>query len=124
MGVGGAYNLVDEKDFFVNLSDGILHEFANLTLTVASSDRYSTFRNSFRFRFRYVYKDRVTFEGVSFVQNSLQTKSDYIINSTTSISFKLMKWISLTSALKYNKVNRNNRDNLLLTFGVTAEKYF
>lgn len=124
LGLGAAYSVVDDKDFFVNFSDGILYEFADLKLTDSTKDIYSTFRNSFRFRFRYVYKDRLTLETVSFLQNSLQEKSDYIINTNTSISFKLVKWISLTSAIKYNRVNRNKRDNLLLTFGLTAEKYF
>ena len=124
MGLGGAYNLVDKKDVFINFSDGILYEFADLKLSDTTNDIYSTFRNSFRFRFRYVYKDRITFESVSFLQNSLKQKTDYIVNTNTSISFKLLKWISLTSALNYNKVNRNKRENLLLTFGLKAERYF
>ena len=47
-----------------------------------------------------------------------------LINATSKLSFKLLQWISLTASLRYNKVNRNNRENLLLTFGVTAERYF
>lgn len=123
-GLGGAYSFVDTKGLFINLSDGILYEFADLKLTDSTNDVYSTFRNSFRFRFHYIYKERVVIDHVSFLQNSLSQQSDYIINTNTSISFKLAKWISLTGALKYNKVNRNKRDNLLLTFGLTAEKYF
>lgn len=123
-GLGGAYSFVDSKYLFINLSNGILYEFADLKLTDSTNDVYSTFRNSFRFRFHYVYKDRVIIDHVSFLQNSLSKQADYIINTNTSITFKLSKWISLTSALKYNKVNRNKRENLLLTFGLTAEKYF
>lgn len=124
MGLGAAYNFIDKPDFFINLSDGILYEFSNLKITDSTNDIYQTFRNSFRFRFRYVYKDRITLDGVSYYQNSLKDGSDYIINSTTTVGIKLMKWISFTSSLKYNKVRRSNRDNLLLTFGLTAEKYF
>ncbi|MEO5893148.1 MAG: DUF481 domain-containing protein [Ferruginibacter sp.] len=124
MGAGIAYKLVDRPDFFINLSDGILYEFANLELTDSTKDIYSTFRNSFRFRFRYVYRDRITLENISFLQNSLQESDDYIISTTTNVSVRLVKWISFTSSLKYNKVTRNRRDNLLVTFGITAEKYF
>ena len=123
-GLGGAYNFVDTKGLFINISNGILYEFAALKLTDSTNDVYSTFRNSFRFRFYYVFNERVVIDHVSFLQNSLSQQSDYIINTNTSISFKLAKWISLTSALKYNKVSRNKRDNLLVTFGLTAEKYF
>lgn len=123
-GVGVAYKLVDRPEFFINLSDGILYEFANLKVNDTANDIYSTFRNSFRFRLRYIYKDRITLENISFLQSSLQQNDDYIINTTTNISIKLVKWISFTGALKYNKVTRNNRENLLVTFGVTAEKYF
>ncbi len=123
-GVGVAYNLVDTTHLFINFSNGLLYEFADLKLTDSTNDVYSTFRNSFRFRFRYVFNDRVTIESVSFIQHSLQQKTDYILNTNTTISFKLLRWISLTSALSYNKVNRNNRENLILTFGLTAEKFF
>ncbi|MEO6720405.1 MAG: DUF481 domain-containing protein [Ferruginibacter sp.] len=124
MGIGVAYSPIDTTNFYINFSDGILYEFADLKLTDATSDVYRTFRNSFRFRLRYVYNERLIIDGVFFLQNGLKQASDYIINSTTTLSFKLMKWVSLTSSLNYNKVNRNNRENLLLTFGITAEKYF
>ncbi len=123
-GAGLAYNLVDRPELFINISDGILYEFADLKLNDSTNDVYSTFRNSFRFRLRYVIKDRVTFESTSFLQNAIQKNDDYIINSTTSLSVKLIKWISFTTALKFNKVQRTNRENFLLTFGLTAEKYF
>ena len=124
IGAGVAYNLVDTTHLFINFSDGLLYEYADLKLTDSTNDIYSTFRNSFRFRFRYVFNDRVTIESVSFIQHSLQQKTDYILNTNTTISFKLLKWISVTSALNYNKVNRNNRENLVLTFGLAAQKYF
>jgi hypothetical protein len=124
LGAGLAYNVVDRPELFINISDGILYEFADLKLSDSTNDVYSTFRNSFRFRLRYVIKDRVTFESTSFLQNAIRKNDDYIINSTTSLSVKLVKWISFTTALKFNKVQRTNRENFLLTFGLTAEKYF
>lgn len=123
-GLGGAYDLVDRPDFVVNVSDGILYEFGDLKVNDTTRDVYNTFRNSFRFRFKLAVNERLSLDGISFIQNSLQEKNDYIFNSTTNLSFKLMKWISLATSLKYNKVNRTNRENLLLTFGITAEKYF
>jgi hypothetical protein len=123
-GAGIAYSIVDRPTLFINVSDGILYEFADLKLSDSTKDVYSTFRNSFRFRFRYVFKDRVTIESTSFVQNALEKNDDYILSSTNSLSLKIIKWISFTTLLKFNKVNRTNRENLLLTFGLTAEKYF
>ncbi len=124
LGAGIAYTLVESEKAFVNMSDGILYEFADLKVNDSTNDVYSTFRNSFRFRHRFTFNNRLVFDGSYFLQNSLQRNSDYIINATSNLSFKLMQWISLTSSLRYNKVNRNNRENLLLTFGVTAERYF
>ncbi|MES2893235.1 MAG: DUF481 domain-containing protein [Bacteroidota bacterium] len=123
-GLGIAYSIVDRPDLFINVSDGILYEFADLKLSDTTRDIYRTFRNSFRFRVRYAFKERVSFESTSFLQNALQKNDDYIFNSTNTLSIKIAKWISLTSMLKFNKVNRTNRENLLLTFGLTAEKYF
>ncbi|MDB5193898.1 MAG: hypothetical protein JWQ96_3461 [Segetibacter sp.] len=124
LGLGAAYNIVDKKNTLVNISNGILYEYSDLKINDSTRNIYSTFRNSFRFRFRLAYNDRIVFDGVSFIQNSLEYKYDYILNSTTNLSFKLVKWMSLTSSLTYNRLNRTNRENLLLTFGITAEKYF
>lgn len=123
-GVGLAYNFVDKPDFFINLSEGLLFEKANLRRDGIPDDVYSTWRNSFRLRLRYVHKQRITLESTSFIQHSLQQASDYIITSNNSILVKLHKGISFTSALKYDLVQRNRRENLLITFGFTAESFF
>ncbi len=122
-GIGAAYNLVEKKDLFVNLSEGLVYEWADLKITDTTKDVYKTFRNSFRLKWKYTYR-LVTIESVSFYQQSLSSKDDYIISSVNSASLKLYKWISIAAAFNYNKVTRNKRENLLFTFGVIAEKYF
>ena len=119
-GLGVAYNFLDSKNSYLNLSDGILYDKSNL---LANLD-YNTFRNSFRLAFRFSFNDVVIVDGNNFLQSSLSNGNDYIIKSNTSISFKLRKWISLTTALNYNRMNITQRENLLLTYGVTIDKFF
>jgi hypothetical protein len=68
--------------------------------------------------------DLVVIDGSNFLQSSVNNGNDYIIKSVTSVSVKLRKWISLTSSLNYNKMNITSRENLLLTYGLTLDKYF
>jgi len=123
-GAGGAYDVVDRKNMYINISDGVLYEKSDLLVNDTTRDVYSTARNSFRLRLRFELQNLIVIESTSFMQNSLSHGSDYIIKNISSISFKLRKWLSLTTALNYNKFNRTQRENLLLNFGLTAEKYF
>lgn len=123
-GAGIAWSIIDDKNNYLNLSDGILYEKSNLSLTDSTNDKYNTFRNSFRLRFRHTIKDIVTIDGINFLQNSLSNKEDYIIKVNLNLSVKLRKWLSLTSSFTYNKLNRTASENLLFTYGITAEKYF
>ena len=124
-GLGLAYNLLDRGDsLHINISDGLLYEYSDLRLTDTTSELYSTVRNSLRLRARIRLRNTLTFEGTGFLQNSLDRRGDYIIRSTASLSLKLQRWLSLTSALTYNKVARTQRENLLLTFGLTVEDWF
>jgi hypothetical protein len=125
-GAGLGYDLIDKPDLLVNVSDGVLYEKSNLYQAAeggVSSD-YETYRNSFRLKFRWVIKDRVTFEGTDFLQHSLSDRKDYIIKSNTNVSIKLIKWLSFTTSLTYNKITETQRENLLLNFGLMIEKYF
>jgi hypothetical protein len=119
-GLGVAYNFFDSKNSYLNLSDGILYDKSNLLANL----NYNTFRNSLRLSFRFSFNDVVIVDGSNFLQSSLSNGNDYIIRSNTSISFKLRKWISLTTALNYNRMNITQRENLLLTYGVTIDKFF
>ena len=123
-GLGVAYNIYDGPNAYLNISDGILYDLSDLTLGDNTRDNYHTYRNSFRLAFRFNIKDRVVIDGSNFYQNSLDRGNDYIIRSTTNLSFKLQKWLSLTTSLNYNRQNRTQSENLLFTYGLTIEKYF
>jgi len=123
-GVGVAYNFIEKKNLFVNLSEGVLYEISDVNLNDSTRERNTILRNSLRFRYRWVIVEKITFEGTHFIQNSLEDKHDYILKSINSLNFRLYKWLNFTTALTYNKVNKTDRENLLITFGLTAEKYF
>ena len=123
-GLGGAYSFIDTKDAFINLSEGILYESSNLKLTDSTNDVYQTFRNSFRLRYHFVINKILVLDGTDFLQNSLSYGNDYIIKLVNTATLKLNKWLGLTTALNYNKVQRSKSETLLITFGLTAEKYF
>ncbi|MBB3968391.1 DUF481 domain-containing protein [Mucilaginibacter phyllosphaerae] len=123
-GVGVAYNFFDSPNTYLNISNGVLFDASNLTLPNNMPDVYQTYRNSFRLQFRFSIKDRVVIDGSNFIQNSFERKSDYIIRTTTNLSFKIQKWLSLTTSLNYNRVNRTNSENLLFTYGLIVEKWF
>ncbi|RCH56309.1 hypothetical protein DJ568_00130 [Mucilaginibacter hurinus] len=123
-GFGLAYSILDSKNAYLNLSNGVLYDKSDLFLTPGTRDIYHTFRNSFRLAFRFNIKELVVLESSSFVQNSFDYGSDYIIRSNSSLSFKINPWLALTTALSYNRQNRTNSENLLLTYGLTLEKYF
>lgn len=124
-GLGLAYNVLDRRDsLYLNISDGLLYEYSNLRTSDTMKELYSTIRNSLRLRMRIRLAQMLTFEATGYLQNSLQRREDYIIRSTASLSVKLRRWLSLTSALTYNKVARTQRENLLLTFGLGVENWF
>ena len=122
-GFGLGYNVLDKKPASFVVSDGILYEYSDLEDTV-SHDRYHTLRNSLRFKYRFVWKGIIVLDGVQFWQPSLSSRADYIIKSSNNLSFKLKKWLSLSSSLIYNKVNRTRSKNLLFTIGLSADYYF
>jgi len=123
-GLGIAYNIIDTTTAFLNISDGILYENSNLKLNDTTNSYNSLFRNSFRLRYRFVIKEIIIFDGSNFLQNSLSDSNDYIIKSINSVSVKLRKWLNITAATNYNRNQKTNSETLLITFGLTAEKYF
>jgi hypothetical protein len=124
-GLGIGYNVIDRKDAVVILSDGILYEKSDLYDTETDgTNKYETFRNSFRLKFRVLIKDVATFDGSDFLQHSLDDRSDYIIKSTTNLSIKIKKWLSITTSVNYNKMNRTSRETLFINYGLSIEKYF
>ncbi len=123
-GAGAAYYFVNKKNTVINISDGILYDRGDLFLDDGTHDMYDTYRNSFRVLFKFVIKDIIVLDGNDFIQNSMTRQSDYIIKSTTNLSVKLRKWLALTTSYNYNRMNRTARENSLLSYGLTAEKYF
>ncbi len=123
-GLGVAYTFIDNKAAYLNLSNGVLYDKSDLFLNDTTRDVYHTFRNSFRLLFRVTVKDILTLESSNFLQNSFDYGNDYIIRSNSTLSFKINQWLSLTTALSYNRLNRTRSDNLLLTYGLTFDRYF
>jgi hypothetical protein len=124
-GIGLAYNVLDRPDSLqLNISDGILYEYAALAPTDSSREFYNMARNSLRIRLRIRVQRLVTLDGVAFIQQSLSDGNDYIIKSNATLSVKLRKWLALSTALNYNRVQRTRAENLLLTFGISVDSWF
>lgn len=123
-GAGVGYNIIKKTDVELEVSDGLLYESSDLKLADDMRDIYQTVRNSLRIRYRWDINKLVVVEGMHFWQPSLLRIDDYIIRSNSALSIKLSSWLSFTTSFTYNKINRTNRENLLLNFGLTAEKYF
>ncbi|MBT1708990.1 DUF481 domain-containing protein [Fulvivirgaceae bacterium PWU5] len=124
-GFGVGYSVFDREELRVVLSDGILYERSDLYDTPEDgTNRYDVFRNSFRLKFRIVIREVIIVEGSDFLQHALSDRRDYIVKSNTSLSIKLKKGLSITSAMVYNKLSKTQRENLLVTYGLTYERYF
>jgi hypothetical protein len=124
-GLGAGYNLVNRENIIVTVSDGILYEHSDLPLTTEGVDiDYTTMRNSFRLKYRFVFNNAITLDGSDFLQHSLSDRSDYIIRSQTNLSLKLLRWLAITAGVTYNKLSKTGRENLLMNYGVTLERYF
>ncbi|HEY0244037.1 MAG TPA: DUF481 domain-containing protein [Mucilaginibacter sp.] len=122
-GGGVAYSVLDSKNAYLNFSDGVVYDQSDLTVDNVGYV-YHTYRNSARINFHFSFNDVVVLESSNFLQNSFDRSNDYIIKSTTTASVKLRKWISFTTALNYNKMSITHSENLLLTYGLTIDKYF
>ena len=103
---------------------GIIYDYSDIILEDGAREIYGTPRNSFRLQIKSNIKDRFIFNGNGFLQNSLEDAEDYIIKSDISLSVKLKKWLSVTSAFSYNEMSRTKKSNLIFTYGITIEKYF
>ncbi len=123
-GLGVAYRFLEKKNFNFSISNGILYELSNVRTADTDELVYQTFRNSLRVRLNYTYKDIVKASGVIFYQPSLNYRKDYIITSNASIQVKVWKWVNLNTTLSYNKVSRTNKENIILTYGIVAERFF
>jgi hypothetical protein len=124
-GAGLAYRILERPDSLqLNVSNGLLYEYSELIPNDSTRDMYSTVRNSLRIRLRVRLQQLVTLDGVTFIQQSLSDGNDYIIKSNATLSIRLRRWLALSAALSYNRVERTKSENLLLTFGVTMDSWF
>ena len=123
-GAGIGYSVIKAPDLLVIISDGFIYETNDLTDPLLGKDIYETVRNSFRIKYRYMIKKMLIFQGSHFIQTSLLSAKDYIVKSDASLTVKLNKWLGLNASFNYNKISRTNRENLLMSFGLTADRYF
>jgi hypothetical protein len=123
-GGGLSYDFIKRNGNRLNVSNGILYENSNLRLDNNVMDIYQTWRNSLRLKYYFHIKDLISLEGVHFLQNSFSMKTDFIIKSYSALSVKIYRLVNFTAAVTYNKLNRLKRENLLLTVGLSLEKYF
>lgn len=123
-GGGLGYNIADKPSATLVISDGLLYEYGDLNDAGGLRNSYNAVRNSLRLKYHFVLKEIIVLDGVHYWQQSVAEGEDYILKSNSSLSVKLKKWLSITSALNYNKVNRTSSRNLLFTFGLAVEHYF
>lgn len=123
-GLGIGYTFVNSPHLNLELSDGFLYENSDLNDPVLGKDVYQTIRNSLRLKYRWSYKNVFSLQGTNFVQPSIISFGDYILKFNNQLSVKLNQWLSINASAVYNKISRTNRENLLITYGVTVNKYF
>jgi hypothetical protein len=124
VGVGAAYSFVDDKEYYFNISEGVIFEQSDIVKDDTTREIYSTFRNSLRVSFKYTFGHVVSISGTGYLQNSLQYAGDYIAKVNLAASLKLKKWLSFTTALQFNRISRTERENFLFTYGVVIDKYY
>jgi len=124
VGGGIGVNAVRKPNAELVISDGILFESSNLYGGETAKRDYITARNSLRVKYRWVIKNIIVIDGMHFWQPSLTSLSNYIVRSANNLSVTLYKGLSFTTSVAYNRYNQTNRENLLINFGLTFEKYF
>lgn len=123
-GLGIAYSIYDREEAYLNISNGILFDSSDLITDNAGRDNYYTYRNSLRVAMKFIVKKVIVLNSATFYQPSLKQGNDYIFKTDNSLSLKLNKWLSFTTAYSYNRISRTNRENALLSYGLTFERYF
>jgi hypothetical protein len=124
-GAGVGYIFVNNAKANLEISDGILFETTDLAIADEQEQiSYQTLRNSLRLKCRFVIKKIFRIDGINFYQPSLSDGNDYILKLNTNFSVKLYKWLNLTTSFNYNRQNNTSTENLLLSYGLTFEKYF
>jgi hypothetical protein len=124
-GGGVGYVFIDSAKANLELSDGILFETTDLDIPDESGKTsYQTARNSLRLKYRFIITKIFRFDGINFYQPALTDGKDYILKLTANFSIRLYKGLNITASFNYNRQNITASENLLLTYGLTYEKYF
>lgn len=124
-GAGLGYKLVDTKVLLLDLSDGIIYENSDLDQSADLTARdIETFRNSLRLKYTFNYSTVLVLHGSNYWQQSVETRDDYIIKCYNTLNIKVRKWLSISVVMNYNKINITQRENFLLTYGLTFDKTF
>ncbi|GAB3011289.1 hypothetical protein GCM10027051_11960 [Niabella terrae] len=119
LGIGVAYNLLNKKNIWLNISDGILGERSRIIETDSSIVSYQTIRNSLRIQFQYLLAERLQFRTSNYFQPSFEQISDHILSSDSELSYSIWKGLSMASRFTYNKIGRTGKQNLIFTYGLS-----
>lgn len=124
-GAGAAFRILNGPHAKLVISDGPVYESSRFSIPDRHGRlHYETLRNSLRLKFHFVIRDLFVLDGVDFLQNALSDREDYNIRSNTTLSFRLTRWLSLTTTATYNKLYLTGSQNFLLTYGLMMERYF
>jgi hypothetical protein len=123
-GVGAAYSIFNRDEAYLNISDGLLFDASDIISPEGIRDKYETIRNSLRLSFRFVVFENIVFSNTAFLQSALSNKDDYIARTDAALTFKVNQWLGLTTSYYYNYISRTERENYLLSYGLTFERYF
>lgn len=123
-GLGFGYNFFNSENRSLNIREGILYENSNVRLNDSTSDKKNLARNSFRLRYRFAINKIIVINGSNSLQNAFGDSNDYIIKLDNAINLTLSTWLSFRTGFVYNRNNLTGRDNMLITLGLTAEKFF
>lgn len=125
VGFGLGYDILKSIILSLSLSNGLIYEYNNYAPSIDPIYNDSeVLRNSFRLKYTLYVHKVVKLRGSNYWQQSLESAVDYNLKFTNSMEFKIKKWLSLTVATTYNKVNRTSKENFLLTYGLTFDKTF
>lgn len=123
-GLGIAYNFLDRKNIWLNLSNGIIGELSRIIQNDSNIVNYQTVRNSLRAQFMLKMGEKATFKAGGFYQPSFKDIRDHIISSDTEFSYALWKGLNFNARMQYNKISRTEKENLIFTYGFGYQKYF
>jgi len=123
-GAGIAYNIVDRKNFELNISDGMIYDYSEIIRSDTTRNRYDTWRNSFRIRIKGNLRNKLSFNANGFYQPSVEYGHDYILKADVNLGLKIQKWLSFTVTCLYNEMSRTRSQNIFITYGLILENYF